>query len=70
MPHKYDPKTYSVICFSQAGRRAEEKLARNFQEARDLADTWKAEKGGTAAVLMCVLNNALMRPTLPEGEQQ
>lgn len=67
--HKYDPKTYTIVCFSQAGRRVEEQLASNYQEAREAADSWKAETGGTAAVLMCIFNNALLRPVLPEGDQ-
>ena len=67
--HRYDPKTYSIVCFTRTGRRAEEQLASNYQAAREAADKWKADQDGTAVVLMCIYNNGLLRPCLPEGDQ-
>ena len=67
--HKYDPKTYSVVCFSHTGRRVGERLRGNFQSSRKLSARWKRLTGGTAVIMLCLSNNALTRETMPENSQ-
>lgn len=68
--HKYDPTTYTVIGFSQAGRKQTTILAENYQKAVEAATLWDTENHGTSVILKCLRNSALSSPCFPEADQQ